>query len=269
MSLAEKKISLTPDQIIELGRWGLGGILAGGIVHAFNNIMSGITGQIDLTIWEEDPSGRERELQKLSKLCDDYTQLVHHFTTVIKTLSQGAPIDGAGLVDSLCKVLARIYRREGWVWRSEVQNSGLLIERGDLFTQSIMHCALGMRGIELESREQKVEGISEHLRGGRSYSSSESMPPPSMSFLFQEVDKVGVTTIILESPDEEERCSQGSGHNKREDLLAGIEAFNASERKHHLFIVKLIGEVFEDVGVKVEVHREGRAIKGVINWPGR
>lgn len=240
----ETRISLPYEEWLRLEREALSGILAAGIVHAFNNSLSGIVGQVDVLLWEKDATKLGEELERLSGLCDQTAHLVRHFREVMSTLQSSSPLDGAQLVNSLQIVLERLYRRMGILWSWDVRDEGYLVETGNFFTQMIFHLFLGLKArLNVSSGEPPQFQIS--------YKVNNTHPDKTIA-------SKKATISIAAKP-----CS-GMGA-----LTCKEESYPNDEGDRHIFIVQTIAQELKIQGVGFEMVIQDQTYQGTIYWPVR
>ncbi len=130
------------DPILELDRQAILGRLSAGLVHAMNNVLGGVLGQVDLLLLSRKEPQLKDDLEQIAQTCEQGVILTKSLTRVISTLRSGAPADSRGVLEALLVLLSRIHKRAGV--EHELENVGRVNFVGDgrCFTQASFHLML-------------------------------------------------------------------------------------------------------------------------------
>lgn len=128
-----KDLFLDIDRQADLGR------LARGVVHALNNILAVLIGQLDIMVFNPAAEPVRPNIEKLIESCEEGTEITRSLMQVTNALLENDGDDTAEIVKSLLKVLERMFRKDSvLVERSISMNIGRLSDLGS-FTQSAFH----------------------------------------------------------------------------------------------------------------------------------
>lgn len=130
------------DRLLILDRQAILGRLSAGLVHAMNNVLSGVLGQVDLLLLTRAEPQIQKDLEQIASTCEAGVVLTKSLTRVITAMRDATPADLRAIVEALIVLLSRIHRRAGV--KAEFAASGMLgtALRGDEFTQAAFHVGL-------------------------------------------------------------------------------------------------------------------------------
>ena len=127
------------EQLLALDREAILGRLSAGLVHAINNVLSGIIGQVDLMLLTGPAGQSPVEIEAIATTCDEGVKLTKALAKVIMAMKESGPVDPTQIVESCHILLARIFRRAGVERESSAASMLPAATNGDLFAQAAFH----------------------------------------------------------------------------------------------------------------------------------
>jgi len=130
------------EQLLFLDRQAILGSLSAGLVHAVNNILSSVLGQVDLLLLDRKEPQLKIDLEHIATTCEKGVLLTKSLTQVISAMKETRPTDSRLMVEALLVLLGRIYRRAGVEKESNVSGSIPFALHGDEYVQAMFHLIL-------------------------------------------------------------------------------------------------------------------------------
>jgi signal transduction histidine kinase len=140
MTPPEDKSAL--PQLLALDRQAVVGGLSAGIVHAINNVLSGILGQTDLLLLNRLDPQMKGDLEQISSTCDEGVHLLRNLGLLISSMKDSNPTDPEPIVEAIAALLARIFNRSGIKQEMVIEGTLAPVRNGDEYSQTLFHLGL-------------------------------------------------------------------------------------------------------------------------------
>lgn len=137
------------------------GVLAGGMIHAMNNYLGGITGHVDLMLLNKGDVTYKNDLASLESICDEAITFTRSLNVISNGFRDTGPVDLGKLLSGFTTFARRIFRSS----RISVEDSKIdgffFAEPGGLVTQAIFHQLMIGRNLlmasDISSKEMQFE----------------------------------------------------------------------------------------------------------------
>ena len=130
------------EQLLLLDRQAILGRLSAGLVHAMNNVLSGVLGQVDLLLLVRVEPQVETDLNQIATTCEQGVLLTRSLSRVITALGQDSSTDAQPIVEAMHVLLGRIFRRGGVEAETDISRTLPSAQNGSEFVQAVFHLLL-------------------------------------------------------------------------------------------------------------------------------
>jgi len=127
------------EQLLQLDRQAILGRLSGGLVHAINNLLGGVLGQVDILLLVRKEPQIQTDLEQIASVCDEGVVLTRSLNRLINTLNDPGPTNPQPVFEALQVLLGRIYRRAGIERITKISGISSQVPNGAEFTQAAAH----------------------------------------------------------------------------------------------------------------------------------
>jgi hypothetical protein len=107
-----------------------------------NNVMNGIVGQTDILMMTKGGNQLQKDLEFISRSCEEGIILTRSLTKVIHGFQDSAPVYPIEIAEALAILLSRIYRRAGIKAGIEGESRTRAAAQGIQFSQTLFHIML-------------------------------------------------------------------------------------------------------------------------------
>ncbi|MBM3327228.1 MAG: hypothetical protein FJY65_09710 [Calditrichaeota bacterium] len=153
-------ISISAGDLLKLNLKSLCGRLSAGLVHAGNNILSGIMTQLDLASYAKSEVELREQLNAVLNSCDEGSKLLRHFQRFITTMEgPDGVMDAADIFESALVTLNRVHRRHHTHWLNRTQDKLLYINNCAAYAQAVYHlCSATLETRSEQKSDVMIEG---------------------------------------------------------------------------------------------------------------